>query len=65
MPYITTTYYMLYKFLKQQQEQYMFYNRVWVQNINRIHKCTAFVYQSVEEDDCHHPHPFICEMGMF
>lgn len=63
MPYVTTSYYMLYKFLKLQQEHYMLYDHVWVQNINKIHKCTTFVYQNTEEDDCDHPHPFICEMG--
>ncbi len=65
MPYVTTSYATLYKFLKTQQEFYMFYDRVWVQNINRINKCTTFVHQNTEAHECEHPHPFICEMGKY
>lgn len=63
MPYITTSYFMLFKFMKQQEDYYSLRDPVWVQNINKVNKCTAFVYQNTEEDDCMHPHPFICEMG--
>lgn len=65
MPYLTVSYSTLYKFLKLQQENYKFYDQVWIQNLNKINKCTAFVYQSIEEHKCDHSYPFVCEMGKY
>jgi len=63
MPYMMVSYNTLYQFLKHQEERYMFFDAVWVQNLNRINTCTAFVRNTIEEDDCQHLHAFICEMG--
>ncbi|XP_065210133.1 protein bark beetle-like [Planococcus citri] len=62
MPYVMVSYHTLYQFLKHQEERYMFFDAVWVQNLNRINTCTAFVRNTIEEDDCQHLHAFICEM---
>uniref|UniRef100_A0A8D8T2J5 Protein bark beetle n=2 Tax=Cacopsylla melanoneura TaxID=428564 RepID=A0A8D8T2J5_9HEMI len=62
MPYVMGNYIKLYQFLKRQQETYNFYDRIWVQHIDRINECTVFVYQKIEVDHCLQLNPFICEM---
>ncbi|BES98492.1 Scavenger receptor cysteine-rich domain [Nesidiocoris tenuis] len=62
MPYVMGNYIELYKFLKKQQETYQFYDRVWVQHIDKINQCTTFTFQRVEIDYCDRLSPFICEM---
>jgi hypothetical protein len=64
MPYVMSNYFALYQFLKSQQQYYMlYYDRVWVQHLGKINKCTAFTYQTIEEDHCDQLLPFLCEMG--
>lgn len=67
MPYLigNVNYYILYDFLRKQQQWYPYSERVWVQHIDRINQCTSFLYQSIEIDDCDQLHPFICEIGGF
>lgn len=65
MPYVMGNYIELYRFLKKQQETYQFYDRVWVQHIDRINQCTAFTFQRIELDYCERLSPFICEMGTY
>ncbi|CAB3370904.1 Hypothetical predicted protein [Cloeon dipterum] len=62
MPYVMTNYFALYQFLRHQQQYYMYYDRVWVQHLNKINKCTAFTYQTIEEDHCDQLLPFLCEI---
>ncbi|XP_059476974.1 protein bark beetle isoform X2 [Neocloeon triangulifer] len=62
MPYVMGNYYALYQFLRHQQQHYMYYDRVWVQHLNRINRCTAFTYQTIEEDHCDQLLPFLCEI---
>lgn len=62
MPYITRNYLELYHFLRSHQENYLYYDRVWVQHIDRINQCTVFTYQRVDTDVCQRLNPFICEI---
>lgn len=36
--------------------------RVWIQDLDFINRCTSFVYRSVEFDDCEAKNPFVCEI---
>ncbi|KAL0266608.1 UNVERIFIED_CONTAM: hypothetical protein PYX00_009105 [Menopon gallinae] len=62
MPFIVGNYLDLYHFLKSQQEHYQYYDRVWVQHIDKINQCTVFTYQTIEIDHCERLSPFICEI---
>lgn len=62
MPYIFGNYLDLYHFLRSQQEKYQYYDRVWVQHIDKINQCTVFTYQTIEVDYCERLSPFICEI---
>lgn len=67
MPYLigNINYESLYNFLIQQQQWYLYSDRVWVQHIDQINQCTTFVYQNVEIDDCNQKSAFICEIGTY
>lgn len=65
MPYIMGNYIGLYQFLRSQSQWYQYSDRVWVQHIDRINKCTAFTATTIEIDDCDHKNPFICEIGTY
>ncbi|KAF2901827.1 hypothetical protein ILUMI_04359, partial [Ignelater luminosus] len=64
VPYLigTVNYMDLYAFLRQQQQWYLFADRVWVQHIDRINQCTMFSYQTVEIEECQRRLPFVCEI---
>lgn len=62
MPYVMGNHAELYRFLRKQQENFNFYDRVWVQHIDKINQCTVFVFQSIEIDHCQRLNPFVCEM---
>lgn len=36
--------------------------RVWIQDLDFINRCTSFVYRTVEFDDCEARNPFVCEI---
>jgi hypothetical protein len=63
MPYVMSDYLSLYIFLRNQQYNYHYYDRVWVQHIDMINRCTVFTYQRVEADNCQRLSPFLCEIG--
>ena len=65
MPYVESNFYSIINFLRKQQEDYDYYDRVWVQDVDRFGKCTIFVANSVEATECHYRLPFICETGEF
>lgn len=52
-------------FLRKQEQWYFYSRKVWVQHIDMINKCTAFVYGSVERNECEENLPFFCEIGTF
>ncbi|XP_023022507.2 C-type lectin domain-containing protein bark beetle isoform X1 [Leptinotarsa decemlineata] len=64
VPYLlgNINYLPLYDFLRQQDQWFLFSDRVWVQHIDKINECTAFAYQSVDVQDCQNRNPFICEI---
>ncbi|XP_054261454.1 protein bark beetle-like isoform X2 [Macrosteles quadrilineatus] len=62
MPYVMGNSKEIFNFLRRQQEKYNFYDRVWVQHIDRINQCTVFVYQTIEVGNCNALYPFVCEM---
>ncbi|KAG8274927.1 hypothetical protein J6590_097180 [Homalodisca vitripennis] len=62
MPYVMGNSLEIFNFLRRQQQKYNFYDRVWVQHIDRINQCTVFVYQTIEVDHCLRLNPFLCEM---
>lgn len=61
MPYVEANFYSVIHFLRNQQEDYDYYDRVWVQDVDRFGKCTVFVAGTVTTSDCSHRLPFICE----
>lgn len=63
MPFIMGNYGELWNFLRKQQERFDYSERVWVQQLERVHQCTMFTYQTIEVDVCAQPNPFICEIG--
>jgi len=63
MPYVESSYYYVTNFLRNQQEDYDYYDRVWVQAVDRLRECTVFVTGSVRVTDCSYRLPFICETG--
>lgn len=67
MPYLigNINYLPVYEFLRRQYQWYLYSDRVWVQHIDQINKCTIFAFQTVEIDDCNRRSPFICEIGKF
>nr|XP_022906031.1 protein bark beetle isoform X1 [Onthophagus taurus] len=64
MPYLigNTNYYILYDFLRKQQQWFLYSDKVWVQHIDRINQCTQFAYHTIELGDCFERNPFICEI---
>lgn len=65
MPFIMGNYLELWQFLRKQQVGYDYSDRAWVQQLDRVDKCTTFIYQTIEIDYCAQPSPFICEIGKF
>ena len=65
MPFVMGNYLELWRFLKKQQDRLEYSERVWVQQLERVDRCTMFTYQTIEEDICAQPNPFICEIGNF
>lgn len=65
MPYLigNINYLPVYEFLQRQYQWFLYSDRVWVQHIDQINKCTIFAFQTVEIDDCNRRSPFICEIG--
>ena len=63
MPYVETSYYFVTNFLRNQQEDYDYYDRVWVQDVDRFGDCTVFVTGTIKVADCSYQLPFICETG--
>lgn len=61
MPFVETNFYNVIHFLRNNQEDYDYYDRVWVQELDNFGKCTAFVAGTVTTTDCSHRLPFICE----
>ncbi|XP_030745583.1 protein bark beetle isoform X2 [Sitophilus oryzae] len=64
MPYLVgnVNYLPLFDFLRRQYQWYLYSDRVWVQDIDRIRQCTIFAYQAVQIEDCNRRSPFICEI---
>ena len=58
--------YIKIKFLSLQnvsiKSNFRYAEHVWVQDYDFLEKCTAFVYQTVEFDDCGTRNAFICEI---
>ena len=65
MPYLigNLNYVSLYEFLRNQQQWYLYSDRIWVQHIDKINQCTMFAYQTIEIGNCDDRRPFICEIG--
>lgn len=61
MPYVESSFYNVIHFLRNQQEDYDYYDRVWVQDVDNFGTCTVFVAGTVTTSDCSHRLPFICE----
>ncbi|XP_033297170.1 protein bark beetle [Bombus bifarius] len=62
MPFIMGNYLEVWQFLRKQQVGYDYSDRAWVQQLDRVDKCTTFIYQTIEIDYCAQPSPFICEI---
>lgn len=62
MPFIRGPSDSLWRFLQRQMRHLRYPEKVWVQDYNHLEKCTAFVYQTVEIDDCDSKRGFLCEI---
>lgn len=62
LPFISGDANALWMFIEQQSRYLRNYERVWVQDANYIDRCTSFLYQSVEVEECHNRHAFLCEI---
>ncbi|KAK0090170.1 hypothetical protein PV325_002595 [Microctonus aethiopoides] len=62
MPFIMGNYIGVWRFLRKQQERFEYFERVWIQQLERVDQCTTFAYQTIEIDDCAQSSPFICEI---
>ncbi|XP_063702920.1 protein bark beetle isoform X2 [Culicoides brevitarsis] len=52
----------LWLYLQRQMAHLRYTERVWIQDLDFINRCTSFVYRSVEFDDCEAKNPFVCEI---
>ncbi|XP_058056870.1 protein bark beetle [Anopheles bellator] len=62
LPFIHGDATLLWRFLDQQSRYLRNVERVWVQDANYIDRCTSFIYQNVEVEECHNRHAFLCEI---
>lgn len=62
--YSTDFFIVVQHWLLDQQPEYLWESdMVWVQHLDVIRGCAAFVYQQVRSVDCNLKLPFICESG--
>lgn len=62
MPFIRGPTDSLWRFLQRQQSHLRYPEKVWVQDYSYLEKCTAFIYQRTETDDCDTKRGFLCEI---
>lgn len=62
MPFIRGPSDSLWRFLLRQQGHLRYPEKVWVQDYSYLEKCTAFIYQRTEIDDCDTKRGFLCEI---
>ncbi|KAK7076790.1 hypothetical protein SK128_004224 [Halocaridina rubra] len=62
LPFLQKAYYEMQTWLLEQQPEYRWeYDMVWVQHLDVVSGCAAFVYRQVRSVDCELNLPFICE----
>lgn len=62
LPFLQKWYYEVQNWLLEQQPEYRWeYDMVWVQHLDVVGGCAAFVYRQVRSVDCDLNLPFICE----
>ncbi|XP_068203842.1 protein bark beetle-like [Palaemon carinicauda] len=62
LPFLQKSYYEVQNWLLEQQPEYRWeYDMVWVQHLDVVDGCAAFVYRQVRSVDCDLNLPFICE----
>ncbi|XP_050714917.1 protein bark beetle-like isoform X5 [Eriocheir sinensis] len=62
LPFLQKWYWEVQHWLKDQQPEYLWESdMVWVQHLDVIRGCAAFVYRQVRSVDCNLKLPFICE----
>ncbi|XP_042229688.1 protein bark beetle-like isoform X4 [Homarus americanus] len=62
LPFLQKWYWEVQYWLLDQQPEYLWeYDMVWVQHLDVIRGCAAFVYRQVRSVDCNLNLPFICE----
>lgn len=62
MPFIRGPSDALWRFLQRQMLHLRYPEKVWVQDYSYLEKCTAFIYQRTETDDCDTKRGFLCEI---
>lgn len=62
MPFIRGDTNALYEYLQRQMAHLRFSEKVWIQDLNYINQCTAFIYRTVEIDECNTRSSFLCEI---
>ena len=63
MPYLMDRYYQIHRYLETQQEDWRYYDMVWVQHLDSpANECTAFVDGQVDSVSCDFLLPTLCEL---
>ncbi|XP_055386247.1 protein bark beetle [Condylostylus longicornis] len=62
VPFIRADSTTLWTFLQKEMSHLKYPQKVWVQDLNYIDRCTSFIYQSVEIEECDLKLSFICEI---
>ncbi|XP_041988464.1 protein bark beetle isoform X2 [Aricia agestis] len=62
MPYVSGNYEALYEFLRRQNQWLVYGERVWVNHIDYVTRCTSFAFSTVDITDCNQKNAFICEI---
>lgn len=62
LPFIQGDSTQLWTFLQRQMQHLRYPEKVWVQHLNHLDRCTSFIFGSVEVDPCDLRHGFLCEI---
>ncbi|GBO98348.1 Protein bark beetle [Eumeta japonica] len=62
LPYVGGSYGDLYEFIRKQNHWYQYGERVWVNHIDYVSRCTSFALNAIDITDCRQKNSFICEI---
>lgn len=62
LPFIRGDKTQLWNYLQRQMVHLKYPEKVWIQDLNYLERCTNFIYNDVEFDSCDTKRGFICEI---